>query len=384
MRAIGRIALASVTAFVAACVAAVAAPRIAAADTMDPALARFVTDNKCRLGGKGYGVYYNPKSNFTPCGQDDASFAKLVAQYGVAIAPTAMHSARTTGYGGFQLAIEGAYTTIDNGTASTCTGSGAGCNYWQKGTQGAQDVSTKNFSSVNQNPPGLMQLYSLKITKGFPFGFELTGNLGYLAQTSIYTIGADVRWSLFEGFRTGIPAIFPELAVGGSVRTITGTDQFQLTVASADGQISKPIPIAGSLVLTPWIGYQFLRIFGDSGLIDLTPNTDAVNYCGFQGTQTPYTTQKGGPAAGKAADGQPICKGTSADFNNTVVFNSVRLNRHRIVAGLQLRVQMIKLGGQFMYDVVDPGDANKPDSGVNLFKDVKRQMTMAVDLGAVF
>ena len=368
-------AVASVTALVAFLPAVVVAPRTAAADTMDPALSRFVADTKCRTAGAGGGVFYNPKSGYRPCGQDDASFAKLVAQYGVAIAPTAMHSARTTGYGGFELAIEGDFTTIDNSA-----------DYWKKGTQGPQDPSSKLFQSRNETPPGLMALYQLKIRKGFPFGIELTGNFGYLAQSSIYTLGADVRWSLFEGFRTGIPAIFPELSVGGSVRTITGTDQFQLTVASADGQISKPIPIAGSVVLTPWVGYQFMRIFGDSGLIDLTPNTDAVNYCGFQGTQTPYTTQKGGPAAGKAPDGQPICKtpGTSADFNNTVVFNSVRLNRHRIVAGLQLRVQMIKLGGQFMYDLVDPADANKPDSGPNLYKDVKRQMTMAVDLGAVF
>lgn len=365
MRAIGWLASA-----LALGAAVVAAPGTAAADTMDPALARLVTDTNCRVVGKGGGVYYNPASGFAPCGRDDAAFAKLVAQYGVAIAPTAMHSARTTGYGGFQLAIEGSFTTIDNKAS-----------YWINGTQGPQDPSTKNYSIRNAEPASMMQLYTFKITKGLPFGFELTGNFGYLAQTSIYTLGADVRWSLFEGFRTGIPAIFPEIAVGGSVRTITGTDQLQLTVASADGQISKPIPIAGTVILTPWIGYQFLRIFGDSGLIDLTPNTDAVSYCGYTGTNTPANKD----ASKGYADGQPVCaKGSSADFNNTTVFNPVRLNRHRIVAGLQLRVQMIKLGGQFMYDVVDPADANKPDKGENLFKDVKRQMTLAFDVGAVF
>jgi hypothetical protein len=349
-----------------ALVGVMAAPRMAAADTMDPALARLVTDSSCRTGGG----YYNPKSKFSPCATDDAAFAKLVAQYGAAIAPSAMHSARTTGYGGFELAIEADFTTIDKDAS-----------YWQKGTQGPQDPTTKNFSIINKEPPGVLQLYQFKIKKGFPFGFELAGNFGYLAQTSIYTIGADVRWSLFEGFRTGIPAIFPELAVGGSVRTITGTDQFQLTVASADGQISKPIPIAGSVILTPWVGYQFMRIFGDSGLIDLTPNTDAVNHCGYAGSNSPAT-----PDPTKTIqDGQPVCKGgSSADFNNTVVFNPARLNRHRILAGLQLRVQMVRLGGQFAYDVVDPADANKPDKGENVYKDVKRQMTIAVDIGAVF
>jgi hypothetical protein len=372
---------------------AMAVPRLAAADTMDPALNRLVTTSGCRTSGPGGGVYYNPTSGFTPCGVDNTSFAQLMAQYGAAIAPTAMHSARTTGYGGFELAIEGSFTSIDNGPAPN-----GQPGYWQKGTQGPQDPATQNFSSINATPPGWLQLYQLKIKKGFPFGFELTGAFGYLAQTSIYTIGADVRWSLFEGFRTGVPAFFPELAVGGSVRTITGTDQFQLTVVGADGELSKPIPIAGTVVLTPWIGYQYLRIFGDSGLIDLTPNTDASNYCGYKGTKTPYNTTAtsgggSGIATGQINDGQPICStGTSADYNNTVVFNSARLNRHRLYGGLQLRIQMIELGGQFMMDVVDPGAATSIDSttlqqvynGTNPYSGVKRQMTMAFDVGAVF
>jgi hypothetical protein len=359
-----------------------AAPRSAAADTMDPALARLVTDSNCRAFGKGNGggIFYNPKSGFTPCGTDDAAFAKLIAQYGAAVAPTAMHNARTTGFGGFQLSIEGAFTTIDNNAS-----------YWVKGTQGQQDPTSKLFSQENPNPASVLQLYQLKFTKGFPFGFEISAAFGYLAQTSIYTIGADIRWSLFEGFRTGVPAFFPELAVGGAVRTITGTDQFQLTVASADGEISKPIPIAGTVILTPWVGYQFLRIFGDSNLIDLTPNTDATNYCGFQGTKTPFNTSNA-----LQQDGQPICKsGTSADFNNTVVFQAARLNRHRMFGGLQLRVQMFKISGQFMYDLVDPGQATNSSSidantlatvyhGQNPYSDVKRQMTIAVDVGAVF
>jgi hypothetical protein len=374
-----------------ACLALVgvaASPRKVAADTMDPALARLVTDQNCRSYGRGNGggIYYNPKSGFTPCGTDDAAFAKLIAQYGAAVAPTAMHNARTTGFGGFQLSIEGAFTSIDSAAS-----------YWIKGTQGEQDPTSKLFSQQNPSPSSFLQLYQLKFTKGFPFGFELSAAFGYLAQTSIYTIGADIRWSLFEGFRTGVPAFFPELAVGGAVRTITGTDQFQLTVASADGELSKPIPIAGTVILTPWVGYQYLRIFGDSNLIDLTPNTDATNYCGFQGTKTPFnTTNKSSPAYNQPNDGQPICAGgTSADFNNTVVFQAARLNRHRMFGGLQLRVQMFKISGQFMYDVVDPGVATSSSQidsttlatvyhGQNPYADVKRQMTIAIDVGAVF
>jgi hypothetical protein len=380
--------------------AAVLAPQTAAADTMDPAFGRLVSNESCRtfgpplpgappgtLGPKGY---YNPKSGFQTCGLDNAAFRNLVAQYGAAFAPTVMHSSRTTGFGGLQLQLEGAFTTIDNSPDKNATYT----RYWEQGTEGPRDPNNKLFSTKNVSPPSMLQLYTLKIRKGFPFGFELVGNFGYMSQTSVYTIGADVRWSLFEGFRTGIPAIFPELAVGGSVRTITGTDQLQLTVASADGELSKPFAIGGAVVVTPYVGYQYLRIFGDSGLIDLTPNTDAVNYCGYSGSNNPATPDRSKPGV---FDGQPVCPhGSSADFNNTAVFNPARLNRHRMFGGLQIRVQWVLIGGQFMMDVVDVANANSPTDNdkqtlaaegkgkTNMYQDVKRQMTIAFDVGAVF
>src|SRR5262249_22299114 len=166
------------------------------------------------------------------------------------------------------------------------------------------------------NPDGIIQRYELKLKKGFPFGLELIGAFGYIPHTNLVTLGADVRFSVLEGFRTGVPAFLPEIAVSGNVRTITGTQEFQLTVAGFNGEISKPIPIFGTPILTPYVGYSWIRIFGDSGLIDMTPNTDATNLCGFQGTNTPATKDP----TKNTFDGQPKCGyGTSADFNNTAV-----------------------------------------------------------------
>lgn len=380
----------------------------ARADIMDPALNRFVqvdaNNPDCRTLGPGGGVYYNPLSGFRRCAPDNVPWANLVAQYGAALAPNGMHAARTTGYGGFELALEGNFTLIDNSA-----------DYWIRGTEGPKDPSTGNFSSLG-DPDGVLQVYDLKIAKGFPFGFELIGTVGYVARTSIVTGGADVRWSLFEGFRTGIPAIFPELTVGGSVRTMTGTQQMQLTVAGADATLSKPFGIGGSVLFTPYLGYQYLRIFGDSGLIDLTPNTDALAYCNSRGQNTPATPDPGKqyPDGSSFYDGQPVCGGapaSSADFNNNVVFTAVRLNRHRLGGGFNLRFQMVQLGMHFISDVVDVKDANKdqvcsqPDcSGssepawgrtwldhatrtgkpqVEAFPDVSRQWTLSVSLGAV-
>jgi hypothetical protein len=316
------------------------------------------------------------------------AFAKLMGQWGFALAPNAMHPARSTGYGGFELAFESSFTNIDSNA-----------DYWKKGTQGPQDPTTKYFSVINNNPDNFIQLYLLKTRYGFAplslplgiLGVELGTKIGFQGNSNIGLLGADVRIALLEGFRTGIPAIFPDIAVGGSVTTITGNPQFQLTVAGADAQISKPIPIAGTLIITPYVGYSFIRIFGDSGLIDLTPNTDALNYCGYKGGNTPAT-----PDSSKTyRDGQPVCgAGTSADFNNTAVFDPVRMTRHRIDAGLQFRFQMVRVGAHFVTDVTTPEAANK-DAKIqvtqangqvveqNKFQGLPKQYTMSFDIGLV-
>ncbi len=367
----------------------------AMADTMDPALARLVLDERCRTGNASgnVGKYYNPLTGFARCPTNDAAFAKLIAQMGFAIAPTASHAARTTGFGGYKVSFEAAYTTIDSDA-----------HYWKEGTQGAVDESTGGSSIRNPSPDSLLQMYTLKLSKGFPFGVELGAGFGHLANTTIVAGGGDVRIALFEGFRTSVPGFLPDVGVGGGVRTITGTPEVKLTVASFDAQVSKPIPIAGSVILTPHVGYQWLRIFGDSGLVDLTPNTDAVQQCGYQGDNSPASPD---PAKAPNFDGQPTCTGSSADFNNNVVFDAVRLTRHRLNFGAHLRYQMMHFGihaitevvpiaeaNQEKVEVLDPSDpSNKSTLTINYFEDdprtegddaVKTQWTIALELGAVF
>jgi hypothetical protein len=379
----GRVGGAALAAFTMTLLAPLGGDGLARADSMDPALNRLVLDPTCRLSSATGGVTYNPATGFNRCQPDNGAWSKLVAQYGAALAATAMHSARTTGYGGFEIAVEGAYTTIDRDQP-----------YWRNGTQGPRDPSSQNDSVLNDKPDGVLQTYMFKLRKGFPFGLELMGTVGFMANTSIVVGGADVRWSLFEGFRTGIPAVFPELAIGGSVRTITGTDQMQVTVASGDAQLSKPIPIAGVAVLTPYVGYQPIFIFGDSGTIDFTPNTDPQAQCGYVGSNTPVTPD---PNKGYF-DGQPVCGAAgvdaAADFNNNVVFDPVRMLRHRINFGLQLKVAVVKVGLHFLTDLTDLAPTNQDNddfitdvnTGVrtNKFEGVGKQWTIAWDLGANF
>src|SRR5689334_18014332 len=217
---------------------ALALARVASADPMDPAIERFAHDaGDPAVPCANAGLY---RAGARPCALDEASFKRLINQYGFAVAPLAMYPARTTGYGGFQVAIQGAFTNIDSSA-----------DYWQNGTQGPKDPTTGQYSVRNKSPDSWLQVYGVNVRKGLPLGFEFGASVAYVARTSIVAGGADVRWSLFEGFRRGALGYLPDLAIGGGVRTITGTAQFQLTVASADAILSKPIAIADSSVLSP-------------------------------------------------------------------------------------------------------------------------------------
>src|SRR5690606_18626138 len=251
--------------------------------------------------------------------------------------------------------------------------------HWKRGTQGPVDPASKEASIVNNSPQPVLQQYSIKARKGFAFGLEVTGVVGFMPKTSILSGGADVRLALLEGFRTGVLGILPDVAVGGGVRTITGASQFQLTVSSLDAQLSKPLPIEDSSIITPYIGYQYLWIFGDSGVIDLTPATDAIQYCDFQGPDVP------GRSEAENFDGQPICNdGAPDDFNNNAVFRPARLERQRLLAGLTYRYEMVMVGGQFMFDLIDPADAQSSDRDKDILEGMPKQWTLAFEIGGIF
>ncbi|HVU00239.1 MAG TPA: hypothetical protein VHE30_00755 [Polyangiaceae bacterium] len=333
---------------------------------------------------------YTEATGRDSCFPDGAAFKKLINQWGFALAPTAMHSARTTGFGGFHFSIEAVYSKI-NGDAD----------YWKLGSEGPRDSSSGGASAFNKSPPGVVSQYSARVRKSFGFGLEVATTVGFVPSTSILTGGADARLALLEGFRTGFLGILPDVAVGAGVRTITGTPEFQLTTVGLDAQISKPLALASQSVLTPWIGYQYLWIFGDSGLIDTTPATDPVGYCNYAGQNLP-----GAPANPKSGtrDGQPICAGGSPiDFNNNVVFPNARLERQRMMFGANYRYEMVSFGTMFITDVVDPEDAQTGGSNVivpvqtagkfsgykvisdkEALKGEPRQWSLVLELGAMF
>ncbi|MBI5536551.1 MAG: hypothetical protein HY898_27765 [Deltaproteobacteria bacterium] len=343
----------------------------AQAEPMDPALERLVRNPACHQlptsGGLSNVGAWNQMAG--ECQPDDVAFKRLVNQYGFALAPLALHSARTTGYGGYEISIEGSYTSMDKDA-----------DYLVNGTRGSTDPNTNKASIRNNSPDQFAQVYYAKMRKGFPMGLEIAGLLGYMSHTSFMIIGADVSLSLLEGFRRGVMGVLPDLSVGGGVRTITGTPQMQLTTVGLDVKLSKPFTIADSSVFTPYAGWQMVWIFGDSGLIDTTPSTDPNRQCGYVGPNVPGTP--GTPLPNRPYDGQPVCNGGSPlDYNNTFVFDAVRLRRQRLIVGGNYRYEMVFFGVHYITDLLDSSAANNNDRDL---KGVPKQYTMAFSVGAMF
>jgi len=339
--------------------------------------------------------------NKYPCVANNSGWANMMHELGYAIAPSAFHPARTTGFGGFALSLEGSYAHInaDNTDAN-------GVQYWHQGTQGPTQPSGA-FGTSNSNPDSIIQVYSLKARKGLPFGFEITGALGLITNTTLWVGGADVHWAILEGYRTGILGYLPDIAIGGGVRTLSGQQSFYLTTVGIDAQISKPIALADSAVLTPYIGAQRLIIYANSALVNLTPSVDAMAQCGYlgnnvkggpkqaPGNQSP-TLPNGKPNPGYSPwDGSPVCSNklsngapNNSDFNNQTVFQKQQFYDWRGIAGLTYRYELLWVAGQFAMDMEDPSAENSNLSGgaggstFNLSG--ARQWTISLETGVFF
>ncbi len=341
-------------------------PRAAWAGNMDPTPERLAT---CQSTSGG-----------PLCSPNNVAWANLMSELGMAIAPTAFHAARTTGFGGFALSLEASFTHVN---ADATAG---GLQYWHQGTEGPVDPNTHQFSIVNSSPNSLLGVYTLKARKGLPYGFEIAGALGYMADTSLWVGGADLRWALLEGYRTGVLGYFPDIAIGGGVRTLGGSPKFFLTTVGLDAQLSKPLVLADSAVLTPYVGAQRVIIFADSSVVDLTPTIDPLNNCGYLGPNVPGNKNATPANLGSNQmpnDGTPVCKnqgsGGSADFNNDTSFAKARIHRWRWIVGLNYRFEVLYLAAQFAMDLTDPSSENGV-IGVNGSK----QWTTSLEAGVSF
>ena len=284
-------------------------------------------------------------TTFAQCFPDNQQFTNLVNELGGALAPPLLAPARTPGDNGIDLGYENTITGIN----------GAGT-YWHRGTEGNPNGGNDGTGTaqIRTNVPNQLFVSHLHVRKGLPYGFELGLHANWLHDSSMVSLGLDIRWALFEGFHSGV-GYLPDFAVRGSVNTLVGNQQLYLTIVGIDAMISKPFAISGVVTITPYLGAQGLMILGDSTVIDATPNRSSFQEC----TRRHVSVNR--DANGNPVSSDLICDSSSGapmvgpnDSRNEMVFNSTRLMRVRAAAGLRLRIGPFTVAGEFLDDLVAP------------------------------
>jgi len=353
------------------------APPSARADDMDLALSRLrVASQKPNCGNRTRGTF---------CA-DQELFERLVSELAVAMAPPVTGPARTIGPRAFQLTLGTTVTSVEGGQL-----------YWRRGSEGDEGLSQPEDTlepppgapdgpalGFNESPPAALAWNHVQVRKGLPFGLEAGALLGQGLQTSMWTLGAALKWSLFEGFRTGLGQL-PDVAVQAAVSRSVGSSQATLHVYAFDLTFSKPFVVEQTWSVSPFLGFQVLRADVESGVVDITaggpsaaagepPPEDAYNSCqpipGHQMTATSSTL-----ACSPDGDG--------SDFSNDVMFDPVGQSRLRMFLGGQTRYDMFVFAASLLFDVIVPAlDANMPEPHIES-RDLAHQVAFSMSIGAV-
>jgi hypothetical protein len=280
------------------------APAAASADDNDLVLSRLGT----RI--------MNGNGELTNVIGQNLEFRALASQMGVALAPRLLTPADTTGFGGFQLTVDYATTTVDGNAA-----------YW-RARQGTDTIDSLSTVGVFAR-------------KGMWFpvpSFEIGGGAVKLLNSSAWTGQLYAKLSLVEGYHQ-LPV--PSLSVRGAVSRLMSQRELDLTVASLDVLVSKHFGIGGTWKFVPFAGWNLLMIVPRSEVIDPTPNIDSL---------TP---------------------GNEADSQLDFVFNEQdTIFRNRFIVGTKFQYSFVQLtveaqfamAGSSVDDRVGTNDACMPNS----------------------
>jgi hypothetical protein len=229
-----------------------------------------------------------------PCGsaeKDEDLFHNLVTDFGQVMAPSFGAPSTTLGQAGFSVNLVPSISFVDDSAE-----------HWQKGVE-------------DGDPPGAMFVPALEVRKGLPFSFEIAGTMSHISGSDMFTVGSQLKWALHEGFR-----YFPDVAVRGTVNTLTGAKELQMVTAGWDASIGYGFPLGGIMEITPYAGYQQLHIWGWSRLLNVRP-------------QDPRAPQKD-----SSSEGDP-----DNSFNPEFVFDTFNTQVNRFFFGTRLNVWTVNL-----------------------------------------
>src|SRR5262245_26690029 len=176
---------------------------------------------------------------------ENREFRALGPQLGVVHRPHRLPPADTLGFGGFQLAVDYASTTID-GNAS----------YWRV-REGSPDPAGTGSGPFG---PGILRTVGFFVRKGMWFpvpSFEIGAGAVHLIDSKTWAGQLYAKFGLHEGYHE-LP--IPSVAVRGAVSRMMNQRELDMTVASLDITASKHVGVGGTWRLDPFGGWNLLMI----------------------------------------------------------------------------------------------------------------------------
>ncbi|MBN1653613.1 MAG: hypothetical protein JXA30_07535 [Deltaproteobacteria bacterium] len=214
--------------------------------------------------------------------------------------------------------------------------------FWRQGVEAEGDSISDSYF-----------WYRLEQRKGFPFGFELGASQGYAMQTDMFSLGLQLRWSLFEGFRSGVGQL-PDFAIRGSIQTLIGSRQVNLTVPSLDFVLSKPVSIDQGWIVSPYLGIQAVWIIASS---------EMVNLCYWESSDDSADESRLNCSENQQAD-------TTLGSGNNRVFDDVQQTRWRMAVGMQGRYDIISATFAVIFDLAEPGVKTNQEKEAQLSRQI--------------
>lgn len=178
-------------------------------------------------------------------------YRSLMSELGVVLAPKHLTTADSLGWSGFQVDFAASFTSISSKA-----------DFWQKGVR---KVSGPWIPTID-----------LMVRKGIwlPLpSFEIGAGFTHVLDSSMFALQLYAKFAIHEGYHK--IWWLPSIAFRGAVSRALGTQQVDLTIASADMTLSKNFGIGGTWRLEPYGGFDAMIILFRGQVIDTTPNIDA-------------------------------------------------------------------------------------------------------------
>lgn len=166
----------------------------------------------------------------------NSEFKSLVSDLGMIVTPTLDSPAEPLGITGFDIAVEGQLTDIDQNS-----------NHWKHAVS-------------DSDPSGMVGATRIHVQKGLPFGVDLGASVTTGSNVGFTAVTLEGKYAILEG-----SVITPAISTRLAYTHVSGMNDIKMQTGLAGIYISK-----GILMLTPYAGFEDIYTVASE-------NSDKVN-----------------------------------------------------------------------------------------------------------